>query len=240
MKRIRKSWRKKIKALLIVFAITVVGILCFINSDRGITERDLPAQNSLLSLGGNKKEYLATLPDNIRELYEKNLRIPCIDTLKNPASKEEREAFTEELNKCLQIASTLHIPFVRIKATDTGASFEEQKAEVISVLSDIIPEAEKNNVTIIIETSGIFSDTTKLLEVLNTFSCDSLAALWDFYSPYFIAGEEPETTIKNLGAYVKHVHLRDSDDEETYIRQVYTFSPDGNLHLYKAEKFAWQ
>ena len=31
-----------------------------------------------------------------------------------------------------------------------------------------------------------------------------------------------------------------SDDEETYIRQVYTFSSDGNLHLYKAEKFAWQ
>lgn len=72
MKRIRKSRQKKIKALLIVFAITVVGILCFINSDRGITERDLPAQNSLLSLSGNKKEYLATLPDNIRELYEKN------------------------------------------------------------------------------------------------------------------------------------------------------------------------
>ena len=31
-----------------------------------------------------------------------------------------------------------------------------------------------------------------------------------------------------------------SDDEETCIRQVYTFRSDGNLHLYKAEKFAWQ
>ncbi len=157
--------------------------------------------------------YMSAAQATVRELYEKNLRIPCIDTLKNPASKDEREAFTEELNKCLQIASTLHIPYVRIKATDTGASFEDQKAEVISVLSDIIPEAEKNNVTIIIETSGLFSDTTKLLEVLNTFSCDSLAALWDFYSPYFIAGEEPETTIKNLGAYVKHVHIKDATRE---------------------------
>ena len=151
--------------------------------------------------------YMSSAQATVRELYEKNLRIPCIDTLKNPASKDEREAFSEELNKCLEIASTLHIPFVRIKATDTGEDYDEQKAEVVSVLSDIIPKAEKNNVTIIIETSGLFSDTTKLLEVLNTFSCDSLAALWDFYSPYFIAGEEPETTIKNLGAYVKHVHI---------------------------------
>ena len=169
---------------------------CKIATEQGFNGIELHNVNNPSFTEKNGAFYMNSAQATVRELYEKNLRIPCIDTLKNPASKEERVAFTEELNKCLQIASTLHIPFVRIKATDTGASFDEQKAEVISVLSDIIPEAEKNNVTIIIETSGIFSDTTKLLEVLNTFSCDSLAALWDFYSPYFIAGEEPKTTIR--------------------------------------------
>ena len=28
--------------------------------------------------------------------------------------------------------------------------------------------------------------------------------------------ESADTTIKNLGTYVKHVHLRDSDDKDTY------------------------
>ncbi len=161
--------------------------------------------------------YMDSAKSTVRNLYEKNLRIPCIDTLKNPASSEERDDFLKELEKALEIASTLHIPYVRIKATDTGADYETQKAEIISVLTDIIPKAEKENVTIIIETSGLFADTQKLLDVLNTFSCDSLAALWDLYSPYFLNGEEPEATIKNLGAYVKHVHIKDAvkTDDDT-------------------------
>lgn len=149
----------------------------------------------------------------VRELYEKNLRIPCIDTLANPASAEERSAFLEEIAKCLDIASSLHIPYVRIKATDTGADYETQKKDVITVLGDIIPQAEKTGVTLIIETAGIFADTSRLMEVINEFSCDSLAALWDVYSTYFIAGEEPETTIKNLGAFVKHIHIKDAVKE---------------------------
>jgi fatty-acyl-CoA synthase len=42
------------------------------------------------------------------------------------------------------------------------------------------------------------------------FSSDTLAALWDLHHPYFEHGESPETSIKNLGAYVKHVHVKDS------------------------------
>jgi fatty-acyl-CoA synthase len=30
------------------------------------------------------------------------------------------------------------------------------------------------------------------------------------YSPYFVCEEQPETTIKNLGAYIKHVHIKDA------------------------------
>ena len=101
-----------------------------IASEQGFNGIELHNVNNPSFTEKNGAFYMSSAQATVRELYEKNLRIPCIDTLKNPASKEEREAFTEELNKCLQIASTLHIPFVRIKATDTGASFEEQKAEV--------------------------------------------------------------------------------------------------------------
>jgi len=191
---------------------------CRIATEQGFNGIELHNVNNPSFTEKNGAFYMSAAQATVRDLYEKNLRIPCIDTLTNPASKNDKDDFLKELEKCLEIASTLHIPYVRIKATDTGADYEEQKAEVISVLSDIIPKAEKKNITIIIETSGIFSDTTKLLEVLNTFSCDSLAALWDFYSPYFIAGEEPEATIKNLGAYVKHVHIKDAQKEDGEIK----------------------
>ncbi|MBR6634846.1 MAG: TIM barrel protein, partial [Clostridia bacterium] len=183
---------------------------CNIAEKQGFNGIELHNINNSSFNEKNGAFYSTSAQATVRNMYEKNLRIPCIDTLANPACVEDREAFTKELDKCLEIACTLHIPYVRIKATDTGADYDTQKNEVISVLSAIIPKAEKLGVTIIIETAGIFADTTKLLEVLNTFSCDSLAALWDVYSTYFIAKEEPEITIKNLGAYVKHVHVKDA------------------------------
>ena len=36
------------------------------------------------------------------------------------------------------------------------------------------------------------------------------------HHPYRDFNESADTTIKNLGAYVRHVHLRDSDDQDTY------------------------
>jgi fatty-acyl-CoA synthase len=70
--------------------------------------------------------------------------------------------------------------------------------------------AEQNGIVILAETSGLFANTKKLCELLDSFAHDNLAALWDMYATYFTANEEPETTIKNLGAYVKHVHIKDA------------------------------
>ena len=101
-----------------------------IATEQGFNGIELHNVNNPSFTEKNGAFYMSSAQATVRELYEKNLRIPCIDTLKNPAAKEEREAFLEELSKCLQIASTLHIPFVRIKATDTGADFEEQNKKL--------------------------------------------------------------------------------------------------------------
>ena len=61
-----------------------------------------------------------------------------------------------------------------------------------------------------------FSDTARLRALLDAFACDQLGALWDMHHPYRDHGESADTTIKNLGAYVRHVHLRDSDDDGSY------------------------
>ena len=76
------------------------------------------------------------------------------------------------------------------------------------------------------ETMGIYSNTALLAELLNTFADDSLGALWDIYYPYNVANEDPEITIKNLGAYVKHMHIKDSDCGESY-----SLVGEGNLPI---------
>ncbi len=37
-----------------------------------------------------------------------------------------------------------------------------------------------------------------------------MAALWDMHHPYRFAGEAPEETVQNLGAFIKYTHVKDS------------------------------
>ena len=90
----------------------------------------------------------------------------------------------------------------------------------------MIDYAGEKGIVLLVETSGIFCDTSKLRDMLDSFASDTLAALWDMYSPYFIGNEEPETTIKNLGAYIKHVHIKDAQkllDAYNELQSEFTF-----------------
>ncbi len=141
----------------------------------------------------------------VRKLYEMKLSIPCIDTICNLADESTKQQSIDEINACLKIASNLHIPYVRVKA------YGEENYDLVSdIIAGALSDCEQNGIVILIETSGIFCDTAKLRDMLDSFACDNLAALWDMYSPYFVKSEEPETTIKNLGAYIKHVHIKDA------------------------------
>ena len=46
--------------------------------------------------------------------------------------------------------------------------------------------------------------------MLDGVASDSVGALWDIHHPYRFNGENPETTVQNLGMYIKYVHIKDS------------------------------
>jgi fatty-acyl-CoA synthase len=149
----------------------------------------------------------------LRRLYELKLKIPCIDMISDPSDENSAEESFAEFDKCMMTAKNLHIPYIRIHAK---AAADEEKASAVleGWLRESLPKAENENVTLLLETSGLFSDTAKLRDMMNRFSCDNLAALWDMYSTYFQLGEQPDKTIENLGAYVKHVHIKDAEMQE--------------------------
>ena len=147
-----------------------------------------------------------------RLLYEQKLSIPCVDTICDPLNIDMKEEVLMEIYSCIEIASNLNIPNVRIRAK--GEYSDEKNEQMKNIIAEVLPEAEKKDVTLLIETTGIYTNTNNLRELLDSFACDNLAALWDMYHPYFLNGEDAETTIKNLGAYVRHVHIKDAIDGE--------------------------
>ena len=164
----------------------------------------------------------------IRRLYEKKLQIPCIDAVCDPSTPSEKDGCIKEIRKCMEIASNLRIPNIRIRAN----SLEDEDAAVANtaaVIAQLLPEAESCGVTLLMETAGLFAKTEKLRALLDSFASDNFASLWNFSAAYFDGGESPEQIIKNLGAYVRHVHINDAKRVEDSIE--YCLLGEGELPI---------
>ena len=172
----------------------------------GIEVYNLPKFPELMERSGPFHKY--NMAATARQLREKKLSIPCFDTSCDLSSDEEN--FVPALKDLIQIARQMQVPYITVVA------LHDCEELVCARLTELVAEAESAGVTLLIKTSGIYANTQRLRALMDDFACDQLAALWDIHHPYRDYGESADTTIKNLGAYVRHVHLRDSDDAHTY------------------------
>ena len=172
----------------------------------GIEVYNIFKNDDFTSIGGAFHKY--SLAGTYRTLREKGLEIPCFDSSLD-LSKED-PGMLSEMQGLICMASDMRTPYVCAFASENNPD------AILGNLSALIPLAKEKRVTILVKTSGIYSDTLLLRDLMNHFACDELAALWDVHHPYRDHGESPADSITNLGAYVRHVHMRDSDDASTY------------------------
>ncbi|MCR5523482.1 MAG: AMP-binding protein [Clostridia bacterium] len=72
-----------------------------------------------------------------------------------------------------------------------------------------IERADKTDIKILVETSGAFAHSDKVLELINEFASVPLGAAWNIRETYFNAGESAEKTIETLGAHICYVRIGD-------------------------------
>ena len=171
----------------------------------GIEVYNLPKFDPMLDRSGPFHKYQAAA--TVRQLREKKLSIPCFDTSYDISQDDSCIGYLKSL---LEVAGNTQVPYV------AACALSDNEEQVVSNLQALLPYAEKQKVTILLKTSGIYADTGRLRNLLNTFASDYMGALWDVHHTYRDFGESGDTTIKNLGSYVCHVHLRDSDDTGAY------------------------
>ena len=138
-----------------------------------------------------------------RALLEAKLSVACVDVISDVS---ESDSAFEEFENAVNVALALRSPFIRIKASGSAIDF----------LTKAIPLAESRRLTLLVETAGEYSSTKKIREMFEYFASDSLGALWDIHHTYREGGESPASSIAELGAYVRHVHIKDSTDVDTY------------------------
>ena len=155
------------------------------------------------------------LPENLEEtkatLKQLRLEICCLSSGCALRFKDKHEESIAELKEYIALAAALGTPYIRVLGDLTAEITTDFPDEnVIEPMKILAPIAEEAGVMLLIETNGVYSDTARLSDVLAQIGSDNVGALWDWNHPYRYNNEMPETTINNLGAYIKHCHIKDS------------------------------
>ena len=172
---------------------------------QGIELYNIPDNEGLFGKGQAFHPY--NIAASVRTLKTKKIELPCFDSSYDISIPDYPK---EKIFSTIDLASKAKVPYVCVVAIRGDEELLKTR------LPELLAYAEEKNVCLLLKTSGFYSDTARLRNLLDECASDYLGALWDVHHPYRDFGESADDTIKNLGAYVRHVHLRDSDDNGEY------------------------
>ncbi|MBR6811795.1 MAG: AMP-binding protein, partial [Oscillospiraceae bacterium] len=155
------------------------------------------------------------LPENVaataEQLRSLHLEIPCISSGCALKYADRVEATINELHQYIDLAKALDCKYIRVLGDEKAEIEGEVDDElVISTLLKVLPYAEENQVSLLVETCGVYADTKRLRALLNRIPSDYVGAVWDMHHPFRFFNETPEESVQNLGAYIKYTQIKDS------------------------------
>jgi len=165
-----------------------------------------------------------------KEMFARSgVEVACVSSSAKLAVEEERKEALREVRDYIRLAKELGSPLVRV----FGGRLEEEGRRVGSAealvenLRDAGREAEGSGIILVLETHDDFVESRKVAEVLSKVDHPNVGVLWDLHHPYRFLGEPPEVTLGNLGPFLRHVHVKDSEAEDGGWR--YTLLGEGDV-----------
>ncbi len=136
----------------------------------------------------------------------------------------KRLATLNEARRFIDLAHQLKVPFVRVfgDKVPPGQTKEATIERIIAGMRELGEYSKGSGVSVIIESHGDFADSQSLLQILNGSRMSTTGLLWDAHHTFVLGKELPSVTFKNLGTYVRHLHLKDSRPVERGVQYVLT------------------
>jgi len=159
------------------------------------------------------KPFTGEQVDKTKEKLETlGLAVSCFSTGSCLKYKDKYAEVVEEITQYCELANKMGTPYIRVLADRIGRPEGDTVdhayiAETLKKLGDI---AAKNNVTLLVESNGVYADTKVLRDLLDSVNHANVAALWDIHHPARYFGEKPADTYANIGKYVRYCHVKDS------------------------------
>ena len=115
-----------------------------------------------------------------------------------------------DAKRFIDLAEKLEVPYVRIFGNKIEGPRDEVIHRVAMGMRELALYAAPRNVTVIIESHGDFTDSATLKRILTEADSPNAALLWDAHHTFASSHEDPETTVRELGPWIRHTHLKDS------------------------------
>jgi len=118
----------------------------------------------------------------------------------------------DEARRFIDLAQALGAPYVRVFGNEyvAGVPRDQMLAHIAGALHGLGDHANGKGVTVLIESHGAFTDSPALLEILQKADSPNVALLWDAHHTFVSGKEQPEDTVRQLGRFIRHTHLKDS------------------------------
>lgn len=186
-----------------------------------------------------------------KEIAARGLRISCVSSSANMHDTGAvHEKQLADARRFIDLASRLGAPYVRVfgnKLVGPQAAAVEHIAGALRELGDY---AGPKKVTVLLESHGDFTTSPVLEEILEKTASPNVALLWDAHNTFVEGKEEPEVTVRQLGKYIRHTHLKDArltNGQDNYVltgrgdvpvkRQVELLAASGYTGCYS---FEWE
>jgi sugar phosphate isomerase/epimerase len=123
---------------------------------------------------------------------------------------DKRAKSLADAKRFIDLAEKLDAPYIRIYGNKLEGPQDECIRRVAAGMRELAVYAKPHNVTVIIESHGDFVTSPLLKQVLIEADHPNAALLWDAHHTFVDGHEEPEFTVRELGSWIKHTHLKDS------------------------------
>ena len=162
------------------------------------------------------------LPDLTKKLADRGLSVVCLGA--SARMHDLDAAQLDEASRYIDLARALGTPYVRVFGDRyvSGESREATRERIAANLRKVGERAYNQGVTLIIESHGDFTDSPSLLEIVQRADSPAVAILWDAHHTFVASHEPPAETVRQLGRWIRHTHLKDSVPAGTDRRYVLT------------------
>lgn len=147
-----------------------------------------------------------------RELRDRNVAIPCLDTSCRFDQAAEIDHSIDEGKRHIDLAGELGAPFIRVFGDRISDNTARDKIieQVVKGLLTLAHYAEGTEVQVLLESHGDFARMENLLDVLRAVDHPHAGVLWDVHHPYRFFSEPLVDTYEKLKKRIRHVHLKNS------------------------------